>query len=328
MTGNDERDRDAAHRRRPVNLVASISQRPLNLARESHEEFQSVLTRYALERLLFRLGDSPYKDQFVVKGAILFALWQGRPHRATRDLDLLGYGSSDLGRLEAVFRDLCRIGVEADGLTFMEDTVSCGSIREDQEYGGVRIHMLAMLGKARIPLQIDVGFGDAITPSPAEVVFPTLLDLPAPHVRAYPRETVVAEKFEAFARLGMANTRMKDFYYLWFLANQFAFNGALLSAAIRATFMRRGTPIPAETPIALSPTFYQDAAKQVQWRAFLHKGRLEPTAPLLADVATILRTFLLPAAQAASVPISFDLYWPPGGAWRSTRTDLGEAIHS
>ncbi len=320
MTGKNDRDSGATSGRHPTNLIASITQRLLNLARERREEFQFLLTRYALERLLYRLGSSRYADQFVVKGALLFSLWQGSPHRATRDLDLLGYGSSDVGWLHDVFRDLCRMPGEDDGLTFVEDTVRGAPIREDQEYGGIRIHLLALLGKTRIPVQVDIGFGDVITPAPSDVTFPTLLDLPAPRVRAYPRETVVAEKFEAMARLGMANTRMKDFYDLWILAQQFAFDGALLSRAMDATFSRRGTPLPSGVPMALSPEFYEDGAKQAQWKAFLRKGRLEPAPLTLADVSAILREFLLPPAHAAASRATFDLHWPPGGPWHSMTT--------
>ncbi len=329
MTGKNERDSGATARRRPKNLTVSINQRLLNLARERHEEFQFLLTRYALERLLYRLGSSRYVDQFVVKGALLFSLWQGSPHRATRDLDLLGYGSPDVERLRDIFRGLCHLSVEDDGLTYVEDTVYGEPIREDQEYGGIRIHLLAMLGKARIPLQIDIGFGDVVTPAPAESIFPTLLDLPAPQVRAYPRETVVAEKFEAIARLGMANTRMKDFYDLYILAQQFAFDGALLSKAMDATFTRRGTPLPSGVPLALSSEFSEDETKQVQWKAFLRKGRLEPVTLTLADVAAILREFLLPPAHPAASRAIFDLHWPPGGPWQSTTTEpIGRATGS
>jgi hypothetical protein len=250
----DQRNESRSATRQPRNLVASVSARLLKVAHEREEEYQLVLMRYGLERPLYRLGRSPYAGQFVVKGALLFAVWTAQtmqaevdttseasnevssrsetepafppqhPHRATHDLDLLGFGSADLARLVNVFRDLCQLQFPADendGLTFQPETVQAAPIREDQEYGGIRAHVLALLGKARMPLQVDVGFGDVVTPAPAEIDFPTLLpDLPAPRVRVYPRETVVAEKFEAIVRLGLPNTRMKDFYDLWTLANQ------------------------------------------------------------------------------------------------------------
>lgn len=332
--------------RQPRNLVASVAARLLKVAHEREEEYQLVLMRYGLERLLYRLGRSPYAGQFVVKGALLFTVWAAhteaheansetissptassvlsaqRPHRATHDLDLLGFGTAEIARLEQVFRDLCQLqlsGDEDDGLSFQPETVRAAPIREEQEYGGIRVHLLALLGKARIPLQVDVGFGDVVTPAPQEVAFPTLLsDLPAPDVRVYPRETVVAEKFEAIVRLGMPNTRMKDFYDLWTLANQFAFEGEQLCAALRATFARRSTELPSkdEEPVALTPRFGDDRTKQLQWAAFLRKGRLaaEPK-PELSDVLAMLRTFLLPPSVAIATGRGFVSTWLVGGPW-------------
>lgn len=347
--------------RQPRNLVASVAARLLKIAHEREEEYQLVLMRYGLERLLYRLGCSPYAGQFVVKGALLFSVWAAqaeqadqtaagsasneagsnpivgsalsaqrphRAHRATHDLDLLGFGSADLARLEQVFRDLCQLQVasgEDDGLTFQPATVRAAPIREEQEYGGIRVHLLAMLGKARIPLQVDVGFGDVVTPTPAEIAFPTLLpDLPAPHVRVYPRETVVAEKFEAIVRLGLPNTRMKDFYDLWTLANQFAFGGDQLCAALRATFTRRGTALPTEDeePVALTPRFGDDRTKQLQWAAFLRKGHLTADPkPNLPDILAMLQAFLLPPANALVHSGAFHGHWQPGGTW-THQTDV------
>lgn len=317
MTNRDDQSgKGKGQDRRPTNLTASISQRLLNLARARHDEFQNVLIRYALERLIYRLGTSDHASEFIIKGALLFSLWMPIPHRATRDLDVLGYGSPDAGRLENIFRELCRMEGD-DGLRLEDVSVRATPIREDQEYGGIRVQLLALLGNARIPLQVDVGFGDAITPAPAEVAFPTLLDMPAPTVRVYPRETVVAEKFEAMVRLGMANTRMKDFYDLWILASQFAFEGALLGAALSATFARRATPLPTEIPLALTPEFTGDTVKQTQWEAFLRKGHLADTQPqTLADVATLIQAFLLPPTHAEATAAR----WPPGGLWQPQDT--------
>ena len=338
--------------RQPRNLVASVAARLLKVAHEREEEYQLVLMRYGLERLLYRLGRSPYAGQFVVKGALLFSVWAAqteqaehtearvasnetissptassvlsaqRPHRATHDLDLLGFGTAEIARLEQVFRDLCQLqlsGDEDDGLALQPETVRAAPIREEQEYGGIRVHLLALLGKARIPLQVDVGFGDVVTPAPSEVAFPILLpDLPAPHVRVYPRETVVAEKFEAIVHLGLPNTRMKDFYDLWTLANQFAFDGDQLCAAVRATFTRRSTELPSkdEEPMALTPHFGDERTKQLQWAAFLRKGRLaaEPK-PDLSDVLAVLRKFLIPPSVAIAAGQSFISTWLAGGPW-------------
>jgi hypothetical protein len=352
----DRRNESRPSTRQPRNLVASVAARLLKVAHEREEEYQLVLMRYGLERLLYRLARSPHAGQFVVKGALLFSVWAAqteqaeqsaarsasnepdsippaasalstqhphRAHRATHDLDLLGFGPADVGRLEQVFRDLCQLQLPADeddGLTFQPETVRAAPIREEQEYGGIRVHLLALLGKARIPLQVDVGFGDVVTPAPAEVAFPTLLpSLPAPQVRVYPRETVVAEKFEAIIRLDLPNTRMKDFFDLWTLANQFAFEGDQLCAALRATFARRGTTPPSEqeAPVALTPRFGDDGTKRAQWAAFLRKGRLAVDAnPELADVLAVLRIFLLPPCAAIAAGQAFDSTWSPGGPWR------------
>ncbi len=252
----------------PRNLAASVRRRLLNRARERSEDFNYLLTRYANERLLFRLAESAYRDQFVLKGAALFELWRDTVHRATRDVDLLGFGEPAVERMQAVFREVCAVDVEPDGIRFSEASVQAERIREGQGYGGVRVRLAADLAGARITLQVDVGFGDVVTPGVVEAEFPTLLEFPAPRLRTYPRETVVAEKFEAVVRLGLANTRMKDFHDLWVLATTFPFGGDSLAAALAATFHRRGSALALEPPLALRPAFAADAEKQAQWLAF------------------------------------------------------------
>jgi predicted nucleotidyltransferase component of viral defense system len=224
-------------------LSASVKQRLLNFAKEKGEVFNFVLTRYALERLLYRLSVSPYKDKFLLKGAFLFTVWFDVIQRPTRDLDLLGFGAQDIAGLEKIFVSLCKIESE-DGLIYLAETVKGGEIREGEEYQGVRLIMTAMLGKARIPLQIDVGFGDAVIPQPQEETIPVILDFAAPKLKIYPKYTVVAEKFEAMVKLGIANSRLKDFWDLRFLANKFEFDGEVLQQAITATFARRRTKLP------------------------------------------------------------------------------------
>lgn len=325
--------------RRPRNTVASVSARLLTLAHARGEDYQLVLMRYGLERLLYRLGHSSHAAQFIVKGALLFTLWahelererlDASPaddapktdlqhlRRATRDLDLLGVGSSDSRRLEQIFRELITAETNYnDGLTFLPETVRATSIRLEQRYGGDRVHLLALLGNARIPLQIDIGFGDIVTPSPLEVAFPTLLhDQPAPQVCVYPREAVIAEKFEALVSLGVPNTRLKDFYDLWMLAHHFSFEGRSLSAALRATFARRGVTLPLEAPIALTARFGADRAKRAQWTAFMRKGRLAPgEMPELMHVLTTLEAFLMPPCRSVALDEVFDAVWPAGGLW-------------
>jgi predicted nucleotidyltransferase component of viral defense system len=300
----------------PRNVAASVRQRLLNLARDRGEDFGLVLTRYALERLMYRLSVSEHQEQFVLKGAMLFALWGGESHRPTRDLDLLGRGKVDTRRLEQVFRDVIGVKVKDDGLMFLAEMVRGERIREEEEYEGVRVHLEARLSAARIKVQVDVGFGDVMTPAPREEEYPVLLDFPAPRLQVYPRETVVAEKFEAMVKLGIANTRMKDFYDLWVMARNFEFKGALLGRAIGATFERRGTALPSEVPLALSDEFSGDPGKKTQWAAFLRRLGHEAGGTPLAEVVEALNNFLVPLIIAAGSAEAFDRAWPPGGPWR------------
>ena len=297
------------------NISASVKQRLLNVARERKEEFQHLLTRYGNERLLARLSASEHANGFIVKGATLFTLWAGEPHRATRDLDLLGFGPATLERVAQVFRDLCAVPVEDDGLVLDPGSVQASRIREEQEYDGVRVEMLALLAQARILLQIDVGFGDAVTPDPVETVFPTLLDMPAPRLRAYPRATVVAEKLHAMVVLGMANSRMKDFFDVWLLAREFDFDGPELVEAVRATFERRATSLPADAPLALTTAFSEDAGKQTHWKAFVTRSRPVATPPALPEVIAALDAFLSPILAACRTRSRFRRQWPAAGPW-------------
>jgi hypothetical protein len=298
----------------PKNVAASVRQRLLNLAHERKEDFQLVLSRYALERLLHRIGQSPHRDRFVVKGAMLFHLWTNQTYRPTRDIDFLTHGDHSVGHLEGIFRDVCNQAVEDDGLVFAPDSVNGAVIKPDQEYQGVRVQLLATLERARIPVQIDIGFGDAITPGPQQIEYPSMLGFPTPVVSIYPRETVVAEKFQAMVMLGMANSRMKDFFDLWLLSTTFEFDGAILARAIQATFERRRTSLPDTIPTALSAEFYDDDSKQKQWKAFISKGGLA-TPPPLPDLIAGLRTFLLPPVEALRAGQGFDNRWNPPGPW-------------
>jgi predicted nucleotidyltransferase component of viral defense system len=294
-------------------LAASVRQRLLNRARERGEDFQLVLTWYGIERLLYRLSQSPHSDDFVLKGAMLFSLWSGESHRPTRDLDLLGFGDAGVERVEAVLRVVCKVQCE-DGMEFDADSVRGEEIRSPDEYEGVRIKLVTRLAAARVPLQVDVGFGDAVVPPPEPIEYPSLLDLPSPRLRAYPREVFVAEKLQALVELGIANTRMKDFYDLWMLARRFDFEGERLGQAIAATFERRRTPIPRETPLALTSEFHGDAAKRTQWRAFLRKGSVSEAGELPA-VAELIGAFVMPPAGAARAGRSFGRRWPKSGPW-------------
>jgi hypothetical protein len=286
----------------------------LNKAREEGREYNLVLTRYALERFLYRLSASPHAAQFLLKGALLFDLWFDIPHRPTHDADLLGFGSAELPHIEDVFRSICDQASD-DGINFQADTVRAMEIRKESNYAGVRVTLMGLLDGARCPIQVDVGFGDAVTPGPETVDYPVMLpEMPAPRLRAYPRDTVVAEKFEAMVILGIANSRMKDYFDLWILSRHSAFDGRVLSNAIRATFARRETPLPAALPFALSDGFAQDAQKQTQWKAFLRKNALAVTT--LDEVVADLRGFLLPMLGAArAMDGESAQVWTPGHGW-------------
>ena len=298
------------------NVPASVRARLLNLAREQGEDFTSVLTRFTLERLMFRLASSDHAARFVLKGATLFAIWSDQPHRPTRDLDLLGFGVNDVTELVEVFKQVCVQDVEPDGLVFDPASVQGGLIREDRIYEGVRITMVATLTRARISVQVDVGFGDSVYPEPRSIAVPVLLDFPPPVLHAYAMETVVAEKLQAMVALGIVNNRMKDFYDIWVLARNNAFEGSVLSEAVRRTFERRRSPLPTSPPVALTSEFSNDPAKATQWRAFLDRGRLVAGEPGLDEVVEFLSGFLLPTLSLREKNnMAADARWPPGGPW-------------
>lgn len=294
------------------NLPASVRQRLLNLSKTRKEPFDLVLVRYGIERLLYRLSRSRHAETFLLKGAMLFAIWADGTHRPTRDVDLHGFGPKDDEELKAIFVELCRLETEPDGLVFLPDSVVATSIREEAAYPGTRITLEARVDNVRIPLQVDIGFGDAVTPAPEEVDFPALLDFPAPHLRAYPIYTVVAEKLEASVRLGEANTRMKDFFDLWFLSQKFAFEGELLKDALTRTFARRTMALPAALPVALTPEFA--TLKSAAWAAFLRRNALANTD--MATTLTVIRDFAWPVLEAAAQARAFNHSWSAAQGWQ------------
>ncbi|MBE9582343.1 MAG: nucleotidyl transferase AbiEii/AbiGii toxin family protein [Proteobacteria bacterium] len=300
---------------KPSNVTASVRHRLLDIIRETGDDANLVWTRYAAERFLYRLCVSEYAEDFVLKGAMLFMAWTGRSHRPTVDIDFLGHGENSDKRLVQIFRAVCGVEVEDDGLIFDPDTIKVAPIREGQEYQGQRVMLTAFLGKARIPLQVDVGFGDVVTPEPRIIIYPTLLDFPAPRIRSYPHETVIAEKLQTVVVRGIANSRMKDFYDLYVLARDFAFDGETLTRAIGATFSRRRTEIPQEPPLALTEEFARDDVKSVQWTAFVRKSGIEQDVPQLLEVLSHLRQFLFPLLRATSGQAYVPKYWSPGGPW-------------
>ena len=288
-------------KRQLTNIPASVRQRLQDLAKERNEDFSFILTRFVAERLLYRLSNSAYSKDFILKGAMLFLLWNQHGHRPTRDIDLLAFGENSIPRLEEVFRTVCGIHCPGDGLEFVPESVRGDLIKEGDENEGVRIVLTALLGVARVSLQIDVGFGDAVTPNPEEVNFPVLLkseSLPAPRLTAYPKETVVAEKLETIVRRGLSNSRMKDYYDLWVLMEQFQFSEAVLVEAVRRTFQRRSTVLHEGIPVGLSKEFSLDAVKIAQWSAFTRKLGAVSAPPPLSDVIGELHGVLFPILEA------------------------------
>jgi predicted nucleotidyltransferase component of viral defense system len=289
------------------NVAASVRERLYQLAARRNEDFALILTRYALERLLYRLSFSGHRDRLVLKGAMLFHAWTESPHRPTRDLDLLGFGEPSQDRCREMLREICTIPDAGDGLTFALDSLAAEAIKEDDIYHGVRIRLTANLAQARIPIQIDIGFGDFLSPAPQDIDYPTLLEMPAPRIRAYSMESVVAEKIEAMVSLGLLNSRMKDFYDVWFLARTFTFEAEMLRAAIDGTFARRQTTWSNESISVLFAELTSSSAKQIQWRAFVTRNRLQ--AP--EEFGSILESIHV----FATLPTTSQKRWSPGGQW-------------
>jgi hypothetical protein len=281
------------------NIAASVRARLLNLAKAQSVDFNQVLVRFALERILYRLSQSAHADQFLLKGALLFTLWYDMPHRPTRDADLLGFGPSDLNSIAQTFRDIASIDVD-DGMVFDPASVTAEEIRKEAGYAGARVLISGEIAKARCKTQIDIGFGDAVTPGPVDATYPVLIDdLPAPRLRTYPVYTVVAEKLHAIALLGMTNSRLKDYLDLSVLLDRETLDAETLASAIAATFIRRGMAVPASLPIGLTEEFSDDATRQALWHAFLKKNEL--TQQALPDVVAMLRAALGPVLLRASV---------------------------
>ena len=285
------------------NIGASVRARLLRISKEKGQNFDLVLTHYAIERLLYRLAQSRHADRFVLKGAMLLMAWFDEPFRGTRDLDLLVYGDPAPDAVLDIFREV--LGREQpDGVVFDAGTARIGRIREENEYGGLRMRATADIAGARITVNVDVGFGDATEPPAEWLDYPVLLDMPAPRLRGYARETVVAEKFQAMVDLGMANSRMKDYYDLWVIGQAFEIDRSRLARAISATFERRDTAIPEDVPDGLSQAFADDAAKRQQWESFRRDLEVDPGP--LDIVIGVLKAFLMPAAAAARGAIGWD----------------------
>ncbi|MCE5270102.1 nucleotidyl transferase AbiEii/AbiGii toxin family protein [bacterium] len=299
-------------------VAQSVLDRLLNLSRKNREDYNLVLTRYGIERLLYRLSQTKHADRFVLKGAMLFMLWMNQDYRPTRDIDLLGFGEIDQRMLSDIFREICQVSTVDDGVVFQADSIKVEEIREGEIYQGQRVKIRGNIGNTRLAMQVDVGFGDVIVPEPTEQIFPILLDYPAPRIRIYSRESVIAEKLDAIIVLGLRNSRMKDYYDLWTLVCNFEFGSKTLIEAIRATLVKRGRKLPESLPAGLGEQFAADSSKRTQWKAFIE--RAIPGRPVLelADVFHRLREFLEIPLCALTGDSFADWHWPPAGPWKKT----------
>jgi hypothetical protein len=298
------------------NLAASVHARLQNRARAEKRPFQELLQYYAMERFLYRLSMSSYRERFILKGALMLHVWQAPLSRATKDVDLLGRFDNSLESMTRAVREMCETDVEPDGMLFDPGTVRAQRIKEDADYEGVRVRFVGFLGKAQAPMQIDVGFGDVVTPGSEKITYPSLLDFPAAKLAGYTRETVVAEKFHAMVYLRTANTRMKDFHDVWLLAKHFPFDGQILAKAVSATFAHRDTVIDVN-PIAFTPEFTEQATTVAQWTAFRSRLAIDAVPEHLPVIIEALVDFLLPVARACQGAgvAPFTERWLPGGPW-------------
>jgi len=296
------------------NIAASVHQRLLNKARGFSRPFNEILQHFAIERFIYRLSKSPHADRFVLKGALMFSVWTGSMSRPTMDIDLLGKIDNSIDMIVAVVKDACEIEVETDGIVFHKDTVSATKITEDADYEGVRVLLRGSLGGVRLFLQVDIGFGDVIIPRPDKVKYPVLLDFPPPELDGYTMESTVAEKFQAMVKLGLLNSRMKDFYDIWFLSRRFDFKGKTLTEAIAKTFEKRKTLLTSE-PTVFNPSFMKDDTKQAQWLGFINKAKLADAPISFENVAADIKVFLQPVVASIIDRRVFGSFWAAPGPW-------------
>jgi Nucleotidyl transferase AbiEii toxin, Type IV TA system len=299
-----------------TNVSASVHQRLLNLARETDRPFNELLQYYTMERFLFRLGNSPHANSYVLKGALMLRVWELPLARPTMDIDMLGHVPNSVDDLIEIIKQCLAVETPDDGVSFEAKSVKGEPITIDKKYHGVRIRMHGKLGNARLSLQVDFGFGDIVVPGPVEIEYPELLDFGKPHLLGYTPESAIAEKFQAMVELDMANTRLKDFFDLWKLSQSLHFNGSVLATAIATTFKRRGTPLPNSPPVALTENFSSNPVKQAQWVAFLRKVRQEMGAAMLPEIVREIAVFLLPPTYKIANDKPFEKSWTPGGPWQ------------
>jgi hypothetical protein len=298
------------------NIAASVKRRLQNKAKESNRPFSELLQYYGMERFLYRFSRSEYAKSFILKGALMFTVWDVPERRATVDIDFLARVDNQIEKIEQAMREVCNVEVPADGLVFDAKSVKGQRIKEDADYEGVRVKFLGFLEKSKLPMQTDVGFGDAIVPKPSRIDYPTILNFPPPHLQGYTFESVVAEKFETMVKLGLLNSRMKDFYDIWLMSRQINFDGRRLAKAIKATFECRKTPLPAEAPLFAKEIYDEKSDRAAMWRAFLRKKQIETAPDSLTEIAQTIESFLLELVQSIATDAETIIKWQAPGPWR------------
>jgi len=298
------------------NIEASIRAQLQNKAKETNRPFSEVLQYYAMERFLYRFSRSEYADKFILKGSLMFTAWQIPERRTTLDIDLLGYYNNEVKIIEGIIADICSLEVVPDGLVFDSKTLHGQKIKEDMDYEGVRLKFLGFLEHSRIPMQVDIGFGDVVHTKCSSINYPVILDLPGPVLMGYPIESVVSEKFEAIVKLGSLNSRMKDFYDIWITMRRFNFNGLQLTEALKKTFKHRNTIVPPGKPLFAEEIYNEKSDRQTLWKAFLKKGDIKYAPEKLSAVADDIENFLIEPLNAINKNHKFDKIWIDAGPWK------------
>lgn len=297
------------------NIEASVKAKLQNKAKETNRPFSEILQYYGMERFLYRFSKSKYADKFILKGALLFAVWQIPDRRTTLDIDFLARFDNEVAAIENVMKNVCGTSVDPDGLIFDSQTVKGMKIKEDADYEGVRVKFTGFLDRARIPMQIDVGFGDIVYPKTKVIDYPVILDFPKPHLNGYPQESVISEKFEAMIKLGLLNSRMKDFYDIWLMTRQFEFKGANIASAIKKTFNNRKTDIPNNKPLFADEIYDEKSDRQTLWNAFLKKGDIQHAPETLSATAKEIERFLIEPIMALNGNVVFEKTWKQPKGW-------------
>lgn len=298
------------------NLQASVKTRLQNKAKETNRSFSETLQYYGIERFLYRFSCSKYADKFILKGALMFTVWQIPERRTTLDIDFLAHYDNQIANIEKVIKEVCNVPVTPDGLVFDAKTVKGQNVKEDTDYEGVRVKFIGFLERSRIPMQIDVGFGDVIYPKPNVIYYPVILDFPKPHLKGYPPESIVSEKFEATVKLGLLNSRMKDFYDIWLMMRLFNFNRLHLAEALKRTFEHRKTPLPQNAPLFAEEIYNEKSDRQTLWKTFLKKGDIKHAPEWLSTTAREIELFLIKPLDAIKKNYKFDKVWKAPGSWK------------